>query len=170
MSGPLRHPQAFGDADAVNAPAALRHEIGAQVRVIREMLDSGTLPAPVVRPDPAPASPAEIDAEAPAAPARPGLLRAWGGWMAQRMRPPEPPAPPPPAPPPAPIVLQLPAEAPQTAPVVLAVLEDPELDAQIRERVREELEGEMGERFTANLRQLVRREVALAEERGLLLG
>ncbi|WP_282602456.1 hypothetical protein [Paracoccus sp. PARArs4] len=159
MSGPLRHPQAFRDAAAVPGPDAgeIRCQIGDTVRSIRAMLDHGELPEPIgPAPQPEPQPEPQV-----------GLLRAWRDWLGQRMRPPVPQALPP-APQPAPIIVQLPPEAPELEPVVLAVLQDAALGEQLQELVREELEGEMGQRFSANLRALVKKEIALAEERALI--
>lgn len=41
-----------------------------------------------------------------------------------------------------------------------AVTEDPELRSLLREMIQEELQGEMGQRFSSNLRAVIRREVA----------
>ncbi|MBU2958052.1 hypothetical protein Q4511_10540 [Paracoccus sp. 1_MG-2023] len=161
MSGPVRHPQAFSDAAAVSAgdAQAIRSQIGTTIRSIRDMLDSGELPEPLPH-EPLPHKPAPRMV-------RPGPIRAWRDRIAMRMRPPVQDVPEPAAPP-APIVIQMPAEAPQVEPVVMAVLTDPALATQLTELVREELEGEMGQRFSANLRALVRREIAVAEERALI--
>lgn len=182
MSGPLRHPQAFQGADAVplSEAARIRSEIGETVRSIRMMLDRGDLPEPL-----SPAFPTISD-QPPN-----GVAGLWTGLRARfaagllsPMRtapipetrigeavsePSSEPAPGPvPEPPAAPIILQPPADSPDPAAVVVAVLQDPALAAQLRDQVRAELEGEMGQRFSANLRALVRREIALAEERGLI--
>lgn len=128
----------------------LRAEIGSTVRSIREMIDAG--PSTPIAPAAAP----EVR--------RPVLTRLW-----HALRPPV-------AAEPAIVVQAEPVIQPATVPepphapppsaqdVARMVMEHPDLQRELHAAVQQQLEGEMGQRFSANLRAVIRAQVAMAVE------
>ncbi|WP_411838642.1 hypothetical protein [Paracoccus sp. ME4] len=105
------------------------------------------------------------------------LLSAWGDWLMWRLMPPTmseaPTSVAPALTAPHPVELQAaPAPVPPAVPEVPVaqivtqtvdqIMDDAAMRARLKEMIREELEGEMGARFSGNLRAVVRREVAAA--------
>ena len=129
----------------------LRAEIGSTVRSIRDMIDAG--PSTPIAPAAAP----EVR--------RPVLTRLW-----HALRPPvaaepaivvqaEPVIQPAPAPEP-----PVHAPPPSAQDVARMVMEHPDLQRELHAAVQQQLEGEMGQRFSANLRAVIRAQVAMAVE------
>lgn len=120
---------------------------------------------PAVAPDPVPQP---MAMRAPSRLRR--LFSAWGDWLMWRLMPPPRPAAVPVAAPSVPVVAPVPAaRADVPAPLALdqivaqaisRVVGDGSLRDHLQEMIREELEGEMGARFSGNLRAVIRREIA----------
>ncbi|RJK96210.1 hypothetical protein D3P06_17890 [Paracoccus aestuarii] len=102
------------------------------------------------------------------------LLSAWGDWLMWRLMPPEianaPAAQQPAAPQPvteaAPAVIQITAPPVPideiVAEAIARITADGTLRDHLQEMIREDLEGEMGARFSGNLRTVLRREISVA--------
>ena len=137
----------------------LRAEIGSTVRSIREMIDAdaSVLSAPDV--------PAAVIA--PRVPRSPMLIRIWRAFRAPVQVQPQPIA----VAQPDPVIdaafaLQepVPLPPPTAEDVAQIVMEHPALQRHLHDAVQQQLEGEMGQRFSANLRAVIRAQVAMAVE------
>ncbi|WP_108503131.1 hypothetical protein [Paracoccus indicus] len=139
--------------------ARLRAEIGTTVRSIREMIDA----------DASVFSAADVPAAviAPQAPRSPKLIRIWQAFRAPVQVQPQPIV----AAQPDPMIdaafaLQepVPLPPPTAQDVAQIVMEHPALQHHLHDAVQQQLEGEMGQRFSANLRAVIRAQVAMAVE------
>lgn len=162
-------------------PRARRASAGQGVVAMPQPL-AEPLPDLIAEPAPEAVVAPPVEAEVPPAPPRRRsrvmqLLSAWGDWLMWRLMPPtlsDAPASVAPAvttPHPQPVEIQAaPAPVPPAAPEVPVaqivtqtvdqIMDDAAMRARLKEMIREELEGEMGARFSGNLRAVVRREVA----------
>ncbi|WP_378946173.1 hypothetical protein [Paracoccus sp. R86501] len=134
----------------------LRAEIGSTVRSIRDMIDADA--SVLLAPDVVVAS---------KAPRRPMLIRIWQAFRTPVPVRPEPMA----AAQPDPVIdaVSVPQEPaplppPSAEDVARIVMGHPDLQNQLHAAVQQQLEGEMGQKFSANLRAVIRAQVAMAVE------
>ncbi|RJE81712.1 hypothetical protein [Paracoccus sp. JM45] len=136
-------------ARAMAAPQSdaqrLSADIGKTIFSIRQMIDGD----PSVLADPAPASPK----------AEPVIVRLWHAWgdrMLARLQSP-------PVAAPQPVIVQPdPLLVPTSKDVADMLLGHPDLHMHLQSAVQQELNGELGAKFSANLRAVIRSQIAMA--------
>ncbi|WP_111557813.1 hypothetical protein [Paracoccus sediminilitoris] len=131
----------------------LRADIGTTVRTIRTMIDADPTVLSIAEPS--------------VVPPRPTLFRIWQACCARiltRLEPPAPTVPEPVIQPAPPVEQPEPAPIPTAQDIARIVMSHPDLRDQLHSAVHEKLEGEMGQKFSANLRAVIRAQVAMAVE------